>query len=336
MKITFDPSTTEKTSLADCFRIFVDHTKISNFPAERQGQTRGIILPEEQLTVCTDGACYNNGKMNAKAGAGIWFTDNDPRNKALKIPGPTQTNQVGELAAVIAALECSPTYAPLKIISDSTYVIDGLTEHLKEWEDRGWIEICNAKWFKRAAFLLRKRSAPTTFQWVKGHSGDKGNEECDKLAKQGARKPTDDEFNLEVPEQFDVQGAKLSKLTQAIAYRGIRERDKKRERNTTNLNLEKIRGDLLTYSGDTESDETIWKLIRTPPIRLKIQQFFYKTIHGTQKIGRYWLNIPEYEHRALCNNCEDDETMNHILVECTHPTTLNDMVSCKRHLAPRR
>ena len=208
--IIFDPSVTEKTSLADCFRIFTDPNKISNIPAERQRQARGISIQEESTTVYTDGSCINNGKENAKAGAGIWFAEEDPRNKALKIPGPNQSNQVGEIAAVIAALENTPTFAPLTIISDSMYVIDGLTKHLKEWEDRGWIEISNKEWFKKAAYLLRKRSAPTTFQWVKGHSGDKGNEECDKLAKEGAHKEREDPFDLTITSTYKERNSRHS------------------------------------------------------------------------------------------------------------------------------
>ena len=152
--IIFDPSVTEKTSLADCFRIFTDPNRISNIPAERQRQARGINIPEESVKVYTDGSCIDNGKENAKAGAGIWFAEGDPRNKAIRIPGPNQTNQVGEIAAVIAALENTPTFAPVTIVSDSMYVIDGLTKYLNEWEDKGWIEIRNKEWFKRAAYLL--------------------------------------------------------------------------------------------------------------------------------------------------------------------------------------
>lgn len=319
--ITFDPSVTEKANLADCFRAFTDPDKILKTPAERQRQGRGINIPEESITVYTDGSCIKNGKENARAGAGIWIAEGDIRNKALKIPGTKQSNQIGEIAAVIAALESTPTFTPLTIVSDSMYVINGLTKHLQEWEDRGWIEISNRDWFKRAAYLLRKRSAPTTFQWVKGHSGDKGNEECDKLAKMGAEKEREDPYDLSIPDHFNVQGAKLSTLTQAITYRGIRERAKKLERNTTQLNLEKIRGDLEDTTGEMEPNEAIWANLRTKPIRLRIQQFFFKAVHGTHKIGRFWLNIEGYTQRAACRNCGDDETMNHILTECTHPST---------------
>ena len=111
----------------------------------------------------------------------------------------------------------------MKIISDSQYAINGLTTHLPQWEDQGWIGIQNAPFFKKAAYLLRKRTAPTTFQWIKGHSGDDRNEECDRLAKEGARRLTPDNLDLEIPKEFNIQGAKLATLTQSSAYKGIRE-----------------------------------------------------------------------------------------------------------------
>jgi len=51
----------------------------------------------------------------------------------------------------------------------SKYAIEGLTTHLPEWENRGWIGVKNIPFFRRAAYLIRRRTAPTSFQWVKGH-----------------------------------------------------------------------------------------------------------------------------------------------------------------------
>jgi hypothetical protein len=130
-ELTFDPLVTEKTSLANCFRVFINPDKLSCIPAERQHLVRGVVIPEEQMTIYTDGSCIDNGKVNTIAGAGVWFSEEDEWNKALKIPGQGQTNQVGKLAAVIAALKNFPTYTPLTIVSDSTYIIDGLMKQLK-------------------------------------------------------------------------------------------------------------------------------------------------------------------------------------------------------------
>ncbi|KAH8992432.1 ribonuclease H-like protein [Lactarius akahatsu] len=292
-----------------------------NIPATRQ-HPRGITIPEEEITVYTDGSCFNNGKENARCGSGIWIEEGNDQNHALRIPGPDQSNQVGELAAIVVALEKLPNFIKLRIKTDSKYVIDGLTTHLRNWENRGWIGIRNRKWFQKVAYLLRRRTAPTIFHWVKGHSGIIGNERSDQLAKQGAEKEETDDISLEIPNHFDLQGAKLATITQAVAYKGIQENTTKNQRRTTNINLEKIKSDLRDQIGTSETNESIWRNIRKAPIRLKIREFFYKTLHGTQKIGRYWHHIPNYEERSICQTCGDDESMDHILTNCNHATRL--------------
>ena len=317
--IIFDPSVTVKSDLTDCIRIFVDPNRVKNEPAKRQPAPRGIIILDEEVTVYTDRSCLNNGKENAQCGSGVWFEDNSENNQAIKIPGPEQSNQIGEIAAVIAALEKVPNYLPLTIKTDSKYVINGLTKHLKDWEDQGWINVENSLWFKRAAYLLRRRTARTKFKWVKGHNGDLGNEMSDQLAKQEAMKTTPDNLTLEIPAYFDQQGAKLARVTQAIAYRGIQERKEKKQRRSTVINLEKVWSDIELSVGTQEPDKAIWNHIRKTPIRPKIQQFFFKTLHEAHKIGRFWLNIPTLEERCFCQTCNDDETMEHILTTCEHP-----------------
>ena len=52
--------------------------------------------------VYTDGACSNNGKLNAKAGYGIYFGENDNRNTYKRIEGK-QTNNIAEITAIIEA-----------------------------------------------------------------------------------------------------------------------------------------------------------------------------------------------------------------------------------------
>lgn len=136
------------------------------------------------------------------------------KETAFRVPGPSQSNQVSKIVAVIEAVSTVLTFYPLKINTDSCYMIDGLTKHLKNWEDNGWIGVDNAKFFKWVAFLLNKRMAVMTFQWVKGHSGNTGNEECDSLAKEGANKDKPDLLPLDIPSQYNLQGAKLASCIQ--------------------------------------------------------------------------------------------------------------------------
>ena len=154
--VIFDPSVMEKKDLSECFRVFMDPKKIRNIPAKRHMCPNGISLDNEEITDYTDGSCLNNRKQNARCGGGIWLEDGSQHNRILRIPGLNQSNQVGEIAVVVIALEKLPNYIPLLIKMDSRYVIEGLTMHLKKWEDQGWIGIKNKEWFKRAAYLLRQ------------------------------------------------------------------------------------------------------------------------------------------------------------------------------------
>jgi len=123
-------------------------------------------------------------------------------------------------------------------------------------------------------------------------------------------------MDLEVPKEFDLQGAKLATLTQALAYRGIMERKTHRRRPTTETNLQRTREALANYHSDLETDETIWRGTRNTALRLRTCQSLYKAIHGTQKIGRYWDHIPGHEERSDCQRCSSEETMEHILMNC--------------------
>ena len=62
----------------------------------------------EDTCVYIDGSCINNGKINAKAGYGVFFDYNDSRNEYGNIEGK-QSNNTGELTALIRALEILKT-----------------------------------------------------------------------------------------------------------------------------------------------------------------------------------------------------------------------------------
>ncbi|KAH9180214.1 hypothetical protein EDB89DRAFT_1840145 [Lactarius sanguifluus] len=128
-EVLFDPTITCKGGIAECFRIFTNPERITLTPACRQ-LTRGRNLEHMNIEVYTDGSCMKNGKNDASCGSGIWISDDHPQNRAVKVPGPFQSNQIGELVAVIAASESLPNYCKLTIITDSRYVIEGLTKHL--------------------------------------------------------------------------------------------------------------------------------------------------------------------------------------------------------------
>jgi hypothetical protein len=67
------------------------------------------------------------------------------------------------------------------------------------------------------------------------------------------------------------------------------------------------------------TDATIWHSIRNKDITRNICVFLWKILHKTQKCGDYWLKIPGFEHHINCPTCHVDESMTHILMECSVP-----------------
>ena len=316
--ILFDPSITSKKNLGECFRVFTDPDRLSKNPAQRYA-TEGPNRRHHKIQVYTDGACFNNGKENAQCGGGVWFGHNDPRNKAIRTPGEHQSNQIGEIVATIVAIQTIPRFVPLKIITDFEYVIKGLTTHLPRWENTGWINIRNSQLFKKAAYLLKQRTATTHFKWIKGHSGDPGNEGSDSLAKEGARKELPDDLDLSIPKEFDIQGAKLSAMNQATTYKGIMERKPAREREAAQENLEKTRNAVRRYCNAYETNKAIWQSLRKNVLRTRVKQFLYKTMHQAYMVGPAWKHIPNFRHRQVCAICNVEDSMEHILTECSSP-----------------
>lgn len=140
--------------------------------------------------VYTDGACSKNGSLEANAGIGIFFGDNDPRNTSKKVQGK-QTNNTAELSAIIE------TYNLIKddilqgkeisIVSDSNYAIRCVSSYGEKCENSGWNkDIPNIELVK-TAYELYKNIPNVRFLHVMAHTiktdiHSYGNENADRLA----------------------------------------------------------------------------------------------------------------------------------------------------------
>ena len=120
--------------------LFADDHLPSNQPALWQYLPAN---PQPMTTVYTGGFCTNNGKLNAKSRAGIWYEDDHPLNKAIRIPGPDQSNQTGELAGILVALQSSLIATELTIVTNLQYAIKTLTHSLPNFKDAGWANVPN-------------------------------------------------------------------------------------------------------------------------------------------------------------------------------------------------
>ncbi|KAH9849667.1 ribonuclease H-like domain-containing protein [Lenzites betulinus] len=146
----------------------------------------------------TDGSSRDNGKPSAKAGVGVWWGEDDPRNISERCPGD-QTNNRAELIAIIRVLETVPIDEhPLVIKSDSQYSINCLNQWILGWKRHGWRlsngkPVLNVPLIKYADVLLEERrefaKQPVTLVKVLAHSGELGNEGADRLANTGTTMP---------------------------------------------------------------------------------------------------------------------------------------------------
>jgi ribonuclease HI len=91
------------------------------------------------------------------------------------------TNNRMELLSVIVGLENLKKKADVLVYSDSKYVVDSVGKGwLFNWEKKNFKDRKNADLWKRFLEVYRKHDVK--FQWVKGHSVNVENNNCDVLA----------------------------------------------------------------------------------------------------------------------------------------------------------
>jgi ribonuclease HI len=136
-----------------------------------------------KIKIYTDGACSGNP---GKGGWGALIQEND-NEKKLSGSELNTTNNRMELIAVIRALEHYDEAKEIEVFTDSKYVMQGITEWIKNWKTNHW-KTSQKKDVKNKDLWLLLDSVSAKhdikWSWVKGHAGDYGNEIADKLATQ--------------------------------------------------------------------------------------------------------------------------------------------------------
>ena len=132
----------------------------------------------------TDGACRGNP---GPGGWGVLLLSNGVEKELCGGVAETTNNRM-ELTAAIKGLQAIKRSCAVTIYTDSEYVQRGISEWLEQWKQRGWKTAAKKPlknvdlWQQLDEEVGRHQVA---WQWVKGHSGNPGNEKADQLANQG-------------------------------------------------------------------------------------------------------------------------------------------------------
>ena len=138
----------------------------------------------KEVIIYTDGACRGN------PGPGGWGALIKFKSTQKEIFGgqDNTTNNQMELTAAIEGLSTLKEPCNVKLFTDSKYVMDGITQWIQNWKKNNWKtsakkDVKNKELWKQLDYLMVYHQVQ--FHWVKGHSGDLGNETADFLANRG-------------------------------------------------------------------------------------------------------------------------------------------------------
>ena len=140
----------------------------------------------KDVEIFTDGACSGNPGPGGY-GAVLKY---DGHEKELSGYAAETTNNRMEMTAAIESLRLLKRPCRVRIVTDSSYLVKGMTEWLRGWIKRDWVNsqkkpVLNRDLWEELLELSGKHTI--RWEWVKGHAGHPENERCDRLAREAIK-----------------------------------------------------------------------------------------------------------------------------------------------------
>jgi len=143
----------------------------------------------KQVQIITDGACLGN------PGPGGWaaILRHGAHKKELFGSSPHTTNNRMEMAAAIEGLRALKEPCAVEMVTDSEYLMKGITEWILGWKRRNWLTkvkkpVLNKDLWMALDALVNRHQARWT--WTRGHADHTDNNRADELATTAAAEQT--------------------------------------------------------------------------------------------------------------------------------------------------
>ena len=144
-------------------------------------------MQDIEAIIYTDGACKGNP---GPGGWGVLMMAGEHRRELCGGEKNTTNNRM-ELTAAIEALRALKRPTQVRLFTDSKYVMQGIETWIHGWKKNGW-RTSDKKPVKNMdlwqALDALNAAHTVEWRWVKGHSGDPGNERADALSNDGIPK----------------------------------------------------------------------------------------------------------------------------------------------------
>lgn len=172
---------------------------ILELPEEEKG-TIEFSIPMHMLgvdnafVIYSDGACRGNpgpgafGCMAQDSNANILFEHAETRemttNNQMELQGVI--TGLKQLKDLLADRSTEIQSSNITVVTDSKYVVDGITKWIHGWKKRGWKKADNKApenlGYWKELDSISSEIPKIKYEWVKGHAGHPQNEHCDQLA----------------------------------------------------------------------------------------------------------------------------------------------------------
>ena len=267
-----------------------------------------------------DGSClHGNGSLAARAGFGVYFGSEDPRNIWGPVRGQRQTSARAETKALLTVLES--TVGDIEVCCDNKGVVNRAKN--PNWKDRH--KHLDADLWERIATLISGRNV--AIHWIRSHNSEaeavrlgfpkehwKANDGADKIANLGAEMHTEKGGEWGPADAMAVQTMQMKILLRVCGGEEDGPKELKKPKQKTLTGCHKIGQHLRVEYGESiakcldcgktaknTSSKAVWF---TMPCRQRVVPIYEQRTHSFVANGL----SPTGERMWICTRCKLEAT----------------------------